>query len=368
MERINLMDLKKQYLSVKHEIDEAIAHVIEHSSFIKGEDLRKFEQEFAKACNMNYALGCDNGTAALYLALKALDLKKGDEVITVPNSFIATSEAITAAGAKVKFVDIDEHTYNINPELIHDAITKKTKAIVPVHLYGRMSPMEEIKAIAESNKLKIVEDAAQAHLAEYKGKKPGFYGDLATYSFFPAKNLGCFGDAGCVTTDNEEYEKKISLFLDHGRIDKYNSIIEGFNYRMDTIQAAVLRVKLRHLEKWTERKIEIAKMYNKMLKDVVVTPRIEPDYRHVFYVYTIRARDRDKLQEFLKEKGIATQIYYPIPLHLQPAYKYLKHKEGDFPVSEKISNEILSIPIHEMLRNDEVKYIADCIKDFYAKY
>ncbi len=362
-----MMDLKKQYLSIKDEIDSAIKNVIDNSAFIMGVELREFEKEWAAACNTKFAVGCSNGTASLHLALLAAGIKPGDEVITVPHTFIATTEAITAIGAKVKFVDIDEETFNINPELIEQAITEKTKAILPIHVYGRMAPMEEIKKIADKHNLKIIEDAAQAHLAEYKGKKPGYYGDLATYSFFPAKNLGCFGDSGAVTTNNEEYAKKISLLVNHGRIDKYNSVIEGFNYRMDNIQAAVLRVKLKHLEKWTNRKIEIAKKYDKLLKDIVIIPKIEPDYKHVFYVYTIRAKKRDKLQEFLLENNIASQIYYPIPLHLQPAYKYLKYKKGDFPVTEKIADEILSIPVHEMLTDKEVEYIAEKIKEFYNK-
>lgn len=366
--KINLMDLKKQYLSIKGEIDSAMQNVIDNSAFIMGIELREFEKEFASICNAKYTIGCSNGTAAVYLALIAAGIKPGDEVITVPNTFIATTEAITAAGAKVKFVDVDEDSFNINPNLIEKAITKKTKAILPVHLYGRMAPMDEIKEIADKYNLKIIEDAAQAHIAEYKGKKPGYYGDPVAYSFFPAKNLGCFGDAGAVTTNNEEHAKKISLLVNHGRIDKYNSIIEGFNYRLDNLQAAILRVKLKYLEEWTERKIEIAKMYNKLLGDVVITPRIEPDYRYVFYVYTIRVEERDKLQKFLKDNGIATQIYYPVPLHLQPAYSYLGYKKGDFPVTEKLADEILSIPMHEMLKDEEVKYVVDKIKDFYNKY
>jgi len=367
MDKIRLMDLKKQYLSIKDEIDSAIQNVIDNSAFIMGYELKEFEKEWALACNAKYAIGCSSGTSAVFLALLAAGIKPGDEVITVPNTFIATSESITAAGAKIKFVDVDEETSNINPKLIEKAITKKTKAILPVHLYGRMAPMKEIKEIADKHNLKIIEDAAQAHIAEYKGKKPGYYGDLACYSFYPGKNLGCYGDAGAVTTNNEEYAKKVSLLVNHGRIDKYNSIIEGFNHRMDNLQAAILRVKLRYLEKWTERKIEIAKRYNKLLKDIVVTPKIEPDYRNVFYVYTIRVKNRDKLQKFLMNKGIPTQIYYPVPLHLQPAYEYLKYKKSDFPVTEKLVDEIISIPAHEMLEDEELEYIADKIKEFYRK-
>jgi len=367
MDKIRLMDLKKQYLSIKKEIDYAVKNVIDNSAFIKGVELREFDKEWAKACNAKHSIGCSNGTSAVFLALLAAGVKPGDEVITVPHTFIATTEAITALGAKVKFVDIDEESFNIDPKLIEKAVTDKTKAIIPVHLYGRMAPMDEIKEIADKHNLKIVEDAAQAHLAEYKGKKPGYYGDFATYSFFPAKNLGCFGDGGAITTNDAKAAEMISKYVDHGRLDKYNSLFEGFNYRLDNLQAAVLRVKLKHLNKWTDRKIENAKKLNGLLKGVVITPKIDPDYKHVFYVYTIRVKDREKLQKFLLDNEIASQIYYPIPLHLQPAYKYLGHKKGDFPVTEKIANEILSIPVHEMLTDDEIEYIADKIKEFYNK-
>lgn len=362
-----MMDLKKQYLSIKKEIDSAIQNVIENSSFIMGDELKKFEKEFAAACDTKFATGCSNGTSAVYVALIAAGIKPGDEVITVPNTFIATTEAITLAGGKIRFVDVDKESNNINPDLIEAAITKNTKAIVPVHLYGRMAQMDRIKEIADKHNLKIIEDAAQAHLAEYKGKKPGYYGDVATYSFYPGKNLGCFGDGGAVTTNNKEYAKQISLVVDHGRIDKYNSIIEAFNFRLDNLQAAILRVKLKHLEKWTERKIEIAKKYNELLKDIdaVITPNIDPNHKNVFYVYTIRVKERDKLQEFLKNNDIASQMYYPVPLHLQQAYKYLEHKKGDFPVTERLANEILSIPVHEMLSDKEVEHIAEKVKEFY---
>jgi dTDP-4-amino-4,6-dideoxygalactose transaminase len=364
---IPLVDLKANYESIKTEIDEAIATVIENSSFIMGERLKTFEEEFAKASDMNHCVTCANGTVAVELALRVLDIGKGDEVICPANTFIGTTESVTNVGAKVVFVDCSEETYNIDLDLIKKAITPKTKAIIPVHMYGRMVDMETIEKIAKAHRLHLIEDAAHAHLAEWKGKKSGVISGIATYSFFPAKNLGAFGDAGAVVCNLDSHAKKLEMLRNHGRIAKYNHEFEGFNYRMDTLQAAILEVKLRHLHEWTEQRRKIAKRYDEALKDNVITPPTIPDIYHVYYMYVIRTPQRDALKEFLKEKGIETGIHYPIPLHLLQAYAYLGHKEGDFPVAEKLAEEILSIPLYPELTEEQQEYIISAIKEFFKK-
>lgn len=355
---IPLVDLKKQYLSIKPEIDNAISKVLENTSFIMGPEVKVFEDNFARYCGAKYCKSVANGTVAVELALKACGIKPGDEVITVPNTFIATSESITNIGAKVKFVDINPETYLIDVGKLEKSITPKTKAVIPVHLYGQICDMKEIKELADKHSLKIIEDAAQAHGAEYYKKKSPIF-DVATYSFFPAKILGCYGDGGGIVTNNKEIDDNIALLRDHGRIDKYEHKIEGHNYRMDTIHAAVLNVKLRYLNSWVEKRIKHAKVYGELLKDPVITP-IEKKYdKHSYYMYVIRVPNREKVQEFLKSKGIATGIHYPIPLHLQPAYKYLKLPEGTFPNAEKAAKEILSIPLFPELTEEEISYISE---------
>lgn len=362
---IPLVDLKANYVSIKTEIDEAIQTVIDNSSFIMGERLRAFEEEFAKASDMNHCIGCANGTVAVELALRTLGIGKGDEVICPANTFIGTTESVTSAGAKVIFVDCSEETYNIDITAIEDAITPKTKAIIPVHMYGRMTDMDAIEKLAKAHRLHIIEDAAHAHLSEFKGKKPGVVSGMATYSFFPAKNLGAFGDAGGVVCTLDSHAKKLEMLRNHGRIAKYDHEFEGFNYRMDTLQAAILEVKLRHLHKWTEQRRAIAARYDEALSGIVITPPAHPDYYHVYYMYVIRTPKRDSLKDFLKEKGIETGIHYPIPLHLLQAYAYLGHKKGDFPVSEQLAEEILSIPIYPELSEEQQDYIINAIKEFF---
>ena len=363
--KIPLVDLKANYLSIKNEIDEAIKRVIENSSFIMGKEVEEFDKNFANFINAKYSIGVGNGTLALHLALLTLGIKQGDEVILPVNTFIATSEAVSQCGAKPVFVDVEEDTYNINPSLIEKAITTKTKAVIPVHLYGNPCNMKEILEIAQKNNLKVIEDCAQAHGAEFENKKVGNFGEIATFSMFPAKVLGAFGDAGAVITNNEELANKISLLRDHGRRKKYEHLIEGYNYRIDALQAAILNVKLKYLNNWIEKRREIANKYSKLLGDVVITPK--ENGKHCYYMYVVRVKNRDKLQNYLKENNIETGIHYPIPLHLQPAYKHLNYKKGDFPVAEKHADEILSIPLYPEMTDEQINYVCEKIKEFYEK-
>jgi len=364
---IPLVDLKAQYNSIKTEIDNAIQRVLDNTSFIMGDELKKFEEEFALFCNTKYAIGVANGSDALILALRACGIGEDDEVITVPHTFISTAEAISNVGGKVVFVDIDPKTYTIDVSTIEEKITKKTKAIIPVHLYGQPADMRPIMELAKKYNLKIIEDAAQAHGAEYQGKKVGSIGDVACFSFYPGKNLGAYGDAGMITTNNEEISKKLKLLRNHGRITKkYEHEIEGYSSRLDNLQAAILRVKLRHLNKWNNMRRENAKKYNELLSNIdgIITP-YEADYaKHVYHLYVIRTENQDKLREELKSEGIATGIHYPIPLHLQPAYNYLGYKRGDFPVTEKASQEILSLPMYAELGDEQIEEIIELVKYF----
>ena len=312
--KIPFVDLNAQYYSIKEEIDEAISSVIQDSAFIGGQYAKKFEQNFANYIGVKNSIGVGNGTDALYIALKALEISEGDEVITVANTFIATPEAITMTGASVVFVDCDKETFNIDVDKINNTISPKTRAIIPVHLYGQPADMDRIKNIAKKRNLYVVEDAAQAHGAEYKGLRVGTISDIACFSFFPGKNLGAYGDAGAIVTNNDGLARKARMFANHGRLKKYNHEFEGTNSRLDGLQAAILDVKLKYLDKWIERRRTIAKMYDAALKDIVITPCVLPDVKHVYHLYVIRIKNRDMVKELLAEKGIATGIDYPIPL------------------------------------------------------
>jgi len=363
--KIPLVDLKTNYLSIKKEVDEAIQKVIDNSSFIMGPYLKNFEENFAKFCGVKHAIGCSSGTTAVHLALLAGGVKKGDEVITVPNTFIATTECISYVDGSIKFVDVKEDTALIDIDQLEKAITPKTKAIVVVHLYGQMPDMERIREIASDHDLFLIEDAAQAHAAEWRGHQPGYYGDVASYSFFPAKNLGCFGDGGAVVTNDDELAEKMRLLVNHGRKIKYEHLMEGYNYRLDALQAAILNAKLPHLPRWTELRRKHAEFYNRNLPDEVGRPVEAEGAKHVYYMYVIRTKKRDELMNYLREKGIGCGIHYPIPLHLQPAYKHLGLKKGVYPVSEKLAGEILSIPVYPELTDEQLNYIVDTIKQFF---
>ena len=365
---IPLADLKAQYNSMKPEIDNAIQGVLNSTSFIMGEELERFEEKFALFCNTKYAIGVANGSDALILSLRACGIGKGDEVITVPHTFIATAEAISNVGGKIIFVDIDSKTYTIDVSKIEEKISNKTKAIIPVHLYGQPADMDPIIKLAKKFNLKIIEDAAQAHGAEYKDKKVGSMGDVACFSFYPGKNLGAYGDAGMITTNSEEIAKKVKLLRNHGRITKkYEHEIEGYSSRLDNLQAAILRVKLKYLNKWNDLRRRNAKKYNELLSNIggINTP-YEADYaKHVYHLYVVRTEERDKLREELKSNGVTTGIHYPIPLHLQPAYNYLGYKRGDFPITEECSKEILSLPMFAELGDRHIEEIVKLIKNYY---
>ena len=362
---IPFVDLKVQYDSIKDEIDNAIQNVLNTTSFIMGEELKKFEVEFAQFCDVKYAIGVANGSDALILALRACGIGEGDEVITVPHTFISTAEAISNVGGKIVFVDIDPKTYTIDVSKIEEGINERTKAIIPVHLYGQPADMDPIIRLAEKYNLRIIEDAAQAHGAEYKGKKVGSIGDVSCFSFYPGKNLGAYGDAGMVVTNNEEIAEKIKLLRNHGRITKkYEHETEGYSSRLDNLQAAILRVKLKYLDKWNDMRRSNAKKYNELLSNIdgIITP-YEADYaKHVYHLYVIRTENRDKLRVELKSKGVATGIHYPIPLHLQPAYSYLGYKRGDFPITETVSQEILSLPMFAELNDRQIEEVVELIK------
>lgn len=368
---IKFVDLKAQYLTIKEEIDNAIKKVINNTAFIMGENVTNFEKEFAAFCNAKHCVGVSNGTSALFLALKAAGIKEGDEVITVPNTFIATTEVITHCGAKIKFVDIDPKTYTIDVNNIKNAITPKTKAIMPVHLFGQSCNMKLIKEIAEENDLIIIEDCAQAHAAEYLNKKVPIC-DIGCFSFFPGKNLGCYGDGGAVVTNNEEIAKKVDAWRNHGRTQgsKYEHDFEGFNERLDAIQGAILSVKLKHIDKWTDARRRNVKRYNELLNDVddIIIP-YEAEYaKHVYHLYVIKTKNknkRDELQKYLKDSKIECGVHYPIPLHLQPAYKYLSLKEGAFPVTEEAAKTMLSLPMFPEMTEEQIRYVADKIKCFF---
>ena len=365
---IPLVDLKANYLSIKDEIDTAIHNVLENTSFINGPFLSNFERHFAAFCGAKHAIGTSSGTTALHLALLAGKIKPGDEVITVPNTFIATTETISYVNGKISFVDVKPDTALIDIDALQHAITSNTRAIIVVHLYGQMPDMKHIREIADDRDLFLIEDAAQAHAAEWDGHQPGFYGDVATYSYFPAKNLGCYGDGGAVVTNNDDISEYVRLLLNHGRKEKYLHQIEGYNYRLDALQASILDTKLTHLEEWTEQRRTHAKYYTKHLSDIIKTPVEKPHAKHVYYMYEIQTKQRDALQSYLHEQGIDTGIHYPIPLHLQPAYEQLSYQKGSFPLSEQLAACILSIPMYPEITIEQQDYVVSKIEEFFRSH
>lgn len=363
---IPFVDLRANYLSHKKEIDEAIQGVINSTSFILGSQLEEFEKNFAKFCQTKYCIGVDSGISALELGMRALGIGLGDEVITPVNSFIASSSAISFTDAKPIWVDCDSDTYNIDPNLIEAKITPKTKAIMPVHLYGQPSDMDEILAIAKKHKLFVIEDACQAHGATYKGKKVGTFGDFAAFSFYPGKNLGAFGDGGAIVTNNRVLAKKVSQMRNYGQKEKYNHIFLAWNRRLDTIQAAVLNIKLKYLASWNKKRTRVAAQYNKKLVKLPVnTPYISQKRTHVYHLYVVQTEKRDELLEFLKLSGIQASIHYPVPIHLQKAYRDLEGKKGQFPISEKISKRLISLPIFPEMASKQIDYVCFKIKEFF---
>lgn len=363
---VPLIDLGRQHNPIKRELMQAFEKVLDSNQFILGKEVKKFEEEVASYIGTKYAIGVSNCTNALLLSHKMLGIGPGDEVITPAFTFIATAEVIAILGAKPVFCDIDPKTYNIDPDKIPGVISNKTKAILPVHLYGQSADMDTIMKIAKDNNLKVVEDMAQAIGATYKGKKVGMFGDTACISFFPTKNLNALGDAGMILTNSEELAGKLRIIRVHGSSKKYHHDFIGYNERLDAIQAAFLRVKLKYLDEWNEGRRQIAHKYDEALKDVVQIPFVEPDNVTIYHQYTIRTPKRDGLRQYLTEKGVGTAIHYPQPLHFQEALKYLGYKEGDFPEAEKAAKEVLSLPIHNTLTDEEVEYVITTIKKFFS--
>ncbi len=365
--KVPFVDLKVQYHSVKEEMDAAIGNVLENTAFIGGQVVKDFEAAFCKQYGVRNCVSVANGTDAIYVAMKMLGVGPGDEVITVSNSWISTSETITQTGAKPVFVDMDAF-FSIDVSQIEAKITDKTKAIIPVHLHGQMAEIAQIKAICDKHGLFLIEDCAQSHFSELNGKLAGTTGNAGTFSFYPGKNLGAYGDAGCIITDDDELAQKMRMYANHGSLKKHAHQIEGINSRLDGIQAAVLTVKLQYIRKWTDMRIANAKKYSEQLADIdgLQLPSIRPNSKHSFHLYVIRTEKRDELASFLKERGVATAIHYPTILPLLPAYQYLGHDASDFPVSYKAQQEILSLPMFPELSDEHIAHVTSSIKEFFA--
>lgn len=358
------LDLKAQYRSIKGEIDAAVAGLLESCQFILGKEVANFEREFAAYCGASECIALNSGTSALHLALLAAGVGPGDEVITVPFTFVASVAAVIYTGARPVLVDIDPRSFTMDPASIESAITPRTKAILPVHLYGQTADMDPILEIARRYNLIVIEDAAQSHGANYKGRPAGSIGDIGCFSFYPAKNLGAYGEGGAVTTDNPDYAKTVRMLRDWGQEGKYRHVLRGYNYRMEGFQGAILRVKLRHLEQWTERRRAIAQAYNELLSDMnVETPAEMPWARHVYHVYSVRSKERDALQSALAAEGIQTAIHYALPAHLQPAYADLGYSKGSLPESEKAANSVLALPVYPELTDAHVRLVAQAIEN-----
>jgi dTDP-4-amino-4,6-dideoxygalactose transaminase len=366
--KVPLLDLKEQYFSIKDEIDQAIAGVLDHCKFIMGPEVDQLESELAKYCSTKHAIGVASGTDALLLSLHALGVGPGDEVITTGFSFFATAGVISRLGATPVFCDIDPKTFNIDPDSIERNITSKSKAIMPVHLYGQIAEMDRILEIARAHKLPVVEDAAQAIGARYHDRVAGSMGDAAGFSFFPSKNLGAYGDGGFVATNSDELNEKIRMLRVHGAKPKYYHSIIGYNSRLDTIQAAVLLVKLKYLNNWHEGRREKARIYNEGLQSVagIETPFVHEYNYHIYHQYTLIAENRDGLREHLKAKNIGFDTYYPVPLHLQECYGDLHYKKGDLPIAENLANKVISLPVYPELKSEQQAYVIDTIKEFYS--
>ena len=361
---IPLVDLTAQYRTIKDEILSAISDVLESGQFILGKEVAVFEEEFAAYCGAAYAVGVNSGTSALHLALLTAGVGPGDEVITVPFTFVATVAAIHYCGATPVFVDVEPGSCTMDPAKLEQAITPRTKVILPVHLYGQPADMDPILATARRRRVIVIEDAAQAHGAEYKGRRVGSIGEIGCFSFYPGKNLGAYGEGGAVTTSNPEYANVIRMLRDWGQSRRYYHDLRGFNYRLDAMQGAILRVKLRHLDRWTERRRAHARLYAELLAGCgAVLPVEKPYARHVYHLFALRVQARDHMIRTLAEAGIQTGIHYPIPVHLQPAYRDPRYCEGSFPVTEKLAREVLSVPLFPELTAEQMRTVCAVIKD-----
>ncbi len=368
--KVPFVDLKAQYQSMKGEMDAAIQDIIDRTAFIGGDKLKDFESKFAANCGVKHCIGVGNGTDALFIALKGLGIGAGDEVITAANSFIASSEPISSTGARVVFIDCDPVSYNIDIQKLTDYLDNhtngKVKAIMPVHLYGQIADMSSILKLAEKYNLKIIEDSAQAHFADYNGNKAGSIGDVGCFSFYPGKNLGAYGDAGAIVTNNDELAEKIRMLANHGRMSKYDHEFEGVNSRLDGMQAAVLNVKMNYILDWNKKRLQNALLYKKYLQDLpeIQLPNIPDQGSHVFHLFVVRVKNRQQLQAYLKEKGIASGVHYPIALPNLKAYEWLGHKPEDFPIASQYQNEILSLPMFPELTEEQIIYVCDSLKKF----
>ena len=376
--QVPFLDLKAQYKIIKQEVNSAIQDVLENSAFVLGKAVFDFEKNFSDAHNVKYCIGVSSGTDGNHIALWSLNIGSNDEVIIPANTFIATAWGATLCGARPVFVDCEPDSYNIDPKKIEAVITAKTKAIIAVHLYGQPADMDPLKEIANNHKIYVVEDSAQAHIAEYKGKRIGGLSEVASFSFYPGKNLGAYGEGGAVTTNNDEIACKAKMLRDHGANQKYDHEIFGHNYRMEGIQGAVLGVKLKHLDKWTEGRRRVADKYRELLSavDDIILPKEMPYAKHVYHLFVVQIKSpkskvqsqkRDELQKYLNEKGISTGLHYPIPLHLQKCFNYLGYKRGDFPVTEKLAESGLSLPMFPELTDSQIEYVCDSIKTFFKK-
>ncbi|OFW52523.1 MAG: erythromycin biosynthesis sensory transduction protein eryC1 [Actinobacteria bacterium RBG_13_35_12] len=367
--KIPLVDLKTQYQTIKTAIDSAIQSVINDSAFIRGKYVAEFERAYAEKYGVKHCISVANGTDAIYIVLKMLGIRQGDEIITVANSWISTSETITQVGAKPVFIDIEPDYFTIDPNKIKEKITPKTKAVIPVHLYGQPADMDEIEKICTDSNLYLIEDCAQAHFAEYKSKKVGTFGIAGTFSFYPGKNLGAYGDAGAIITNDNELALKVRMFANHGALKKHHHEIEGINSRLDGIQAAILNVKLSYILDWNQKRYRNAALYDELLSGIegIIIPKKRLEASHIFHLYVIRAKKRDELQEYLNGQGIETAIHYPVALPFMEAYKYLSHSPADFPIACRYQNEILSLPMFPELSREQIEYVAYHIKEYMSK-
>ncbi|HJP17138.1 MAG TPA: DegT/DnrJ/EryC1/StrS family aminotransferase [Nitrospinota bacterium] len=367
MNKIPFIDLTKQFNNLRGEIEQAIFRVLNSGVFVLGNELKVFEDDFAKYCGAKYGVGVGSGTEAIHLSLLASGVKPGDEIVTVPNTAVPTIAAINSANAKPVFVDIDPETFTMSAcgleEFLKKKISKKIKIVIPVHLYGQPADMDPIIEIARKYDLKVIEDACQAHGAEYKGKKVGSLGDAGCFSFYPTKNMGAYGDGGMITTNNEQIAQTLIMLRNYGEEKKYHNKICGFNSRLDELQAAVLGVKLRYLDQWNNKRRKHAKLYNKLLKHTEVTTPVEKEFsKHVYHLYVIKTQKRKKIKELL-ENSVVTSVHYPKPVHFQKAYKNLNYKKGDFPLAEKCAGEILSLPIFPELNNENIEFICKAVEN-----
>ena len=365
--KVPFVDLKLQYQNIKSEIDSAIYDVIDNTAFIKGKHVSKFETTFAEKNKVKNCIGVANGTDAIYIVLKCLGIKEGDEVITTASSWISTSETISLTGARPVFVDIDQDYYTIDVNKIEEKVNKKTKAVIPVHLYGQPAKIDQIKSICEKYNLFLIEDCAQAHFAEHNGKLVGASGIAGTFSFYPGKNLGAYGDGGAIITNDDGLAKKMRMFANHGALKKHFHEIEGINSRLDGLQAAILNVKIKYIDEWNNARYKNALLYNKYLAQIkeVIVPKIMPGNKHIFHVYEIRVPEREKLIKYLNDKGIETAVHYPTILPMLNAYKYLSYKPEDFPVAYSYQSQILSLPMYPELTEAQIIYISELINKFF---